>query len=130
MTSPPDIDSNSTGTVIVPSGIAGGAAPGDSAHSISPMPESDVPGVVRALFSAVLGSLDNGKFYATELVSSPLASQSDSASRSLPGLAKSSELMSYLPYLLAATSPSIRQRLALSSASYVAGGFVRTDGHS
>ena len=71
------------------------------------IPVEDVPGVVKALFSAVLGSTDNGKFYAIESASSPQSSRSGTSSRSLRGLAKSG-LVAYLPALLVGANAQIQ----------------------
>jgi len=54
-----------------------------------PIPDSDVPGVVKALFSAVLGSEYTGKFYATESASFPQSSRSGTSEPSSPEPSKS-----------------------------------------
>lgn len=63
-----------------------------------------------------LGSPGTESSSSTSSASSPQSGRSGTSLRSLPGLVKS-WLGQCLPYLLAATSESIRRRLVLSSAS-------------
>lgn len=100
---------------------SGVAAPGETASSTSRELVLDGLSVEEdiVLLNRYLSSPDTWRSSSISSASSPPASRSGTSSRSLRGLVRSS-LADYLPYLLAATSEPIRQRLVLSSASYAA----------
>lgn len=94
---------------------SGVAAPGETASSTSRALVLDGLSVEEdiVLLNRYLSSPDTGRSSSTSLASSPPASRSGNASRSLRGLTRSSALLSFLPTLLFLAASESRRRLAL-----------------